>query len=482
MNLYINNHAFHYEMENLCRAFFPDEKITVIRECFDLIPPYILTSVEDEISVTVCIGEFNKTLTKPKANDETDELLMAQLMYDILCGYFGITLPWGVLTGVRPIKLLRRLIASSSPFEARRYFTDMLRVSEQKTELALITQEAEQRILSLSQRNSFSLYLSIPFCPSRCSYCSFVSQSIEKASHLIGDYTELLCREIEHTAQIANKLGLQLETVYMGGGTPTTLSAELLDKVLKKVISCFDMSTCREFTVEAGRPDTITRDKLMAIKQNQVDRISINPQTLNDSVLELIGRRHTAQQAIDSYLLARECGINNINMDLIAGLNGDSLDSFVDTLDKIVALDPESITVHTLALKRSARLSTDGIGIDTSLSKQTSDMLSYSQKKLLDNDYIPYYLYRQSRMAGNLENVGWSKKGYESLYNVYVMDETHTILACGAGAVTKLKDHSSNHIERIFNFKYPYEYITRFDEIIRRKEAIASFYEQYFNI
>ncbi|MBQ8861064.1 MAG: coproporphyrinogen dehydrogenase HemZ [Ruminococcus sp.] len=481
MNLYIENHIYHYEMENLLRAFFPFEKINVIKEWETFEPPYVLTSYGDDISVTIDIDGNCDTLNIEKVNnDEFDELRMAQLMYELLCKKLDCYLPWGVLTGVRPIKLFRKFVEAMGEENAEKYFLEEFRVSKKKLNLAKITEKAEQKILSLSQKDSFSLYISIPFCPSRCNYCSFVSQSIEKAKHLIGDYVELLCEEIRATADIAKKLNLRLESVYMGGGTPTTLSAMQMDKVLSTVNDNFDMSTCREFTVEAGRPDTITKDKLLAIKKNGVNRISINPQTLNDEVLSIIGRKHSAQDAIDAFNLARECGFDNINMDLIAGLTGDSYESFVNTLDKVRALSPESITIHTLSLKRSSNLNTENISVDIGIKNETTKMLEYSQEKLLLDGFIPYYLYRQSRMAGNLENVGWSKSGCESLYNVFIMDETHTILACGAGAVTKLKDFSSSKLERIFNFKFPYEYNTRFNEMIERKSGVIEFYKEYF--
>ncbi len=482
MNLYIDKHSFHYEMEKLIRAFFPYEKINVIKEYEVKEKPYVLTSFDESISVTVSLEKFEKTLTCEKIdNEEYDELRMAQLLYEILCGYFDTTLPWGVLTGVRPIKLLRKFIDDIGEDKAVSHFKNEFKVSQQKLDLAVVTQKAEREILELSKEKSFSLYISIPFCPSRCNYCSFVSQSIEKAKHLIDDYVKLLCEEIRITADISRKLDLKLETVYMGGGTPTTLTAEQMDVVLSTVNESFDMSSCREFTVEAGRPDTITKEKLLAIKKNGVDRISINPQTLNDEVLEIIGRRHSAQDAIDAFYLARECGFDNINMDLIAGLNGDCYESFVVTLDKIRELSPESVTIHTLSLKRSSNLNTENIEVDIGIKNETTSMVEYSQEKLLLDSYIPYYLYRQSRMAGNLENVGWAKKGCESLYNVYIMDETHTILACGAGGVTKLKAYSQDKLERIFNFKFPYEYISGFPQLMERKKGITDFYKTFFD-
>ena len=481
MNLYIENHTFHYEMENLVRAFFPYEKIEVKKEYDVLETPYVLTQCGDDISVTVNINDFEKTATAILTGDDVaDELKMAQLLYGLFCEMFSTTLPWGLLTGVRPIKLLRRIMEEMGESEGLEYYSNELMVSDKKKELAIITEKAEREILELSGEKSFSLYISIPFCPSRCNYCSFVSQSIEKAKHLIGDYVNLLCEEIKLTADIAKKLGLRLESVYMGGGTPTTLSASQMSQVLSTVNENFDMSTCREFTVEAGRPDTITKEKLLAIKENGVTRISINPQTLNDEVLEIIGRRHSAQDTIDAFILARECGFDNINMDLIAGLKGDYYSSFVNTLDKVHALSPESITIHTLSLKRSSTLNTENIDVNIGIKNETTSMLEYSQEKLLTDGFIPYYLYRQSRMAGNLENVGWAKKGCETLDNVYIMDETHTILACGAGAVTKLKAYNDTKLERIFNFKFPYEYNTRFDELMKRKEGITEFYKKYF--
>lgn len=479
MNLYVKNHNFHFELENLTRLFFPNEKITVIRDFSEPQPPYIYTEVSDKITISVNIGSFNKSETAvKKLADNDNELVSAQLLYKLLCDFTGLTQPWGILTGVRPVKLLRRLAEESSEEQAVKKFEKDFFVSNEKIALSRETEHNERKILELSKPESFSLYVGIPFCPSRCSYCSFVMASIERAEKLIEPYTKLLCEEIKRTAEIANKLGLRLETVYFGGGTPTTLSAEQLDTVLGTVNNSFDMSTCREFTVEAGRPDTIDIAKLFALKENKVDRISINPQTVNNEVLKTIGRKHTAQQFFDAFELARKCGFDNINTDLIAGLPTDTTESFKNSLDSIVRLNAECITVHTLCMKRASRLTTEGVTLDLQQARDAREMLAYTQNVLGQNEYIPYYMYRQSRMVGNLENVGWSKRDFESLYNVYVMDETHTILACGSGGVTKLKRNNPDYLERIFNFKYPYEYIDRFDELIQRKSGIMQFYGQ----
>lgn len=479
MNLYAINHKFHYEMENLTRAFFPNDKISVV-SCEKLSgapeAPFIFTEMtDDSIFVRVSIENFSKELSSGLSMD--NELEMATLLYKLLSEYSGITLSWGLLTGVRPIKLLRKLREEMGEEDALSYFREKLLVSEEKTALAKVTCTNEEKVLGLSQDKSFSLYISIPFCPTRCSYCSFVSQSVEKAKHLIPKYVKLLISEIEETAVIAKNLGLKLETVYVGGGTPTSLEAEDLRSILTSVVQNFDMSSCREFTVEAGRPDTITEDKLRAILESGCDRLSVNPQTLSDSVLECIGRKHTVEDFMKSFELARKVGFKHINTDLIAGLPSDTPESFRKTIDGIMSLSPESVTVHTLSMKRSSSLTVENMKLLKEDADSASQMLTYAYSALSDNSYHPYYLYRQSRMVGNMENTGWSKDGFDGLYNVYIMDETHSILACGAGAVTKLRDPRNGNIERIFNFKYPYEYNERFEELSLRKKGIYTFYE-----
>ena len=488
MILYINN-QYHYETENLIRSFFPNDKIEVVRELPAVKQLPFITALTrengDDIRIEVTVeaeGFFAEDGdTVPADSDDlekTVERRLAVCLYGLLSRLTGRKQPWGILTGVRPIKLFRRLTEQYGREQAMRYFTDELLVSDEKARLSAVTEEHERKILALSKPLSFSLYISIPFCPSRCSYCSFVSQSIESAGKLIEPYLELLCREIEYTADLAKKCGLILETVYIGGGTPTTLTAPQMSRLLSAIDRSFDMSTCREFTVEAGRPDTIDEDKLGAILSGGADRISINPQTLNDDILTLIGRRHTAAQTLQAFELARKTGFKHINMDLIAGLPAEKAESFTATLDKLCELSPESITVHTLAMKRSSRLTQQGKELDTGGEPPAAAMLRYAEKKLVPEGYHPYYLYRQTRMEGNLENVGWAKQGYDGLYNVYVMDETHTVLGCGAGAVSKLKKPASESLERIFNYKYPYEYINGFDEMLRRKERVEVFYAE----
>ena len=468
-------------MENLCRVFFPNDKIEVIKQYSDnLQAPYVLTEIsEGLLTAQVKIGDFEKKLSLDNCKDSDIELELAHMVYKLLCEYTGIKPPWGILTGVRPIKLFRRISQDSTVHEAERYFKESLYVDDSRLELCKLTERNEKKIIDLSQKNSFSLYISIPFCPTRCAYCSFVSQSIAQAKRLVEPYVQLLLKEIRETAAVAKQCALKLESVYIGGGTPTTLSDTQLASIIEEINSSFDMSSCREFTVEAGRPDTITPEKLRAIKNGGADRISINPQTLNDEVLRSIGRRHTSEQILNAFEMARNAGFENINADLIAGLPGESFESFVFSLGGIIALSPEDITVHTLSMKKSSYLTADGLKLYKKDADTCRDMVDYSIKTLENSGYIPYYLYRQSRMVGNLENTGWSKPGKECLYNVFIMDETHTVLACGAGGVTKLRAYGQNYIERIFNFKYPYEYIGRFDEMIRRKERIGQFYEQY---
>ncbi len=484
MYLFIIDHPYHYEAENLCRVFFPFDKITELhseaeagekqsRSVYTALEsgekPYHVR-IEDEFGITELFGE---------ADNENEYGLMA-LLFRALCQHTGNQPRWGMLTGIHPIKLLRQLSEKYGEVEANRIFREKYFVSDEKAVIADRTLRTQSPVTMDVHENDYSLYISVPFCPTRCAYCSFVSQSVEKAKKQIPQYHALLMEEIKETAKIADSLGLVLRSVYVGGGTPTTFNAEQLSEMIATVRAAFDMSRCSEFTVEAGRPDTIDRSKLEALLSGGVTRISINPQTLQDNVLQNIGRRHTAQQTVDAFKLARDVGFTNINMDLIVGLPGDTFESFCDTIEKVLELDPENVTVHSLALKRSSFITQSGeinkAHADAALADR---MMAYAEQRLTEHGYDPYYLYRQSRMAGNLENTGWAKPGYVCAYNIFTMDETETVLACGAGGVSKLKDPYSEELSRIFNFKYSYEYISRYNEIIERKGGIREKYEQF---
>lgn len=491
MTLYINGHDYHYEMENICRLFFPYEKINVTYEQPE--GDIIIKTELHQKGEDICISaEYiqNENVISSEMNirrvphiygyvDET-ERQMAVLLYILLVKVCGFIPKWGILTGVRPVKLLRKLIdQAGSEQQALDYFCSNMLVSPEKANLALSTLKAENEILALNRANSFSLYISIPFCPTRCSYCSFVSQSIEQATHLIPGYMTVLIEELRATAQIVKDLGLRLETVYIGGGTPTTLSAGQLQALLSAVNAEFDTGTLREFTVEAGRPDTIDAEKLAVLKAGGVTRISINPQTMNDAILTAIGRKHTAKQIVAAVRMTREAGFDHINMDLIAGLPNDTAEGFQHTLYQTLAFCPESITIHTLSLKRAANMSAEKREELKRQCNEADKMLILASEMLYTKQYQPYYLYRQSRTLGNLENIGWSKKGYEGIYNVLIMDESQTVLAVGAGAVSKLKQFGGNALERIFNYKFPYEYNNRLEETLKRKKKVYEFYERF---
>lgn len=481
MIILVKNHPYRYDMENISTIFFPYEKIRIFENsCDETDPVMVITEIQDYV-LSVDASVYDKRKKESVAADcETDmQNALSILLYHVLSEILEIEYPWGLLYGVRPARRMHALTDSLSEEEAKRVFRDKYLVNHEKTELAVSVMHSENKIIALSDCKSFSLYISIPFCPTRCSYCSFVSHAIENTVKLVDPYVDLLIREIEETAVYARLLNLRLETVYFGGGTPTTLSAKNLSRLFEAIEKNFDLSTVREYTVEAGRPDTVTRDKLLALKSAGVSRISINPQSFNDAVLKTIGRQHTSSQTVSAFELARNCGFDNINMDFIAGLPGDTMESFEKSLCKGISLDAESITVHTLSLKSGAYMATKESAFDSSPKKIVASMVDFSSKQLTKHNYHPYYMYRQGKSLGNLENVGWCKNGYDCLYNVFMMDETHTVLAVGAGAVIKLKDPKSGKIERVYNYKYPYEYIDRFDEILKRKQSITRFYTEY---
>lgn len=477
MILIIDSHPFRYEMEALCRMFLHGRELKITEEAE--IPPkedYIYTALEgDEITVKAKIDGKYAEAKRTAENDHARNMELA--VFGVLTEILSIRPKWGVLTGIRPVKLAMQLHDMGlSEEEIRKKLKEERLVSDEKLDLLLTTMEHELEIRASSRPNSVSLYISIPFCPSRCSYCTFTSHSVEKAAKLIPQYVELLCGELKDIAVLIDEIGLHLETVYMGGGTPTVLTAKQLDRVLSTVNESFDMTGVRELTVEAGRPDTITAEKLAVLKKNGVGRISINPQTMDDEVLAAIGRKHTAEDVKNAFTLAKTFGFDSINMDLISGLPGDNMEKFRKTIAEVIAMNPDNITLHTLTVKHGANLAP----MAQSVFAATADAMNeYAYGEFAKAGYFPYYLYRQKGTVDNLENVGFCKPGKEGIYNIFIMDETHTILSAGAGGVTKMKAPYDKKIERIFNFKYPYEYIERFELMNERKEQVRNFYEKY---
>lgn len=381
----------------------------------------------------------------------------------------NVNLPWGVMSGIRPAKNVRTLIDEG---KRRNEIYDELRkvyeVSDEKIDLAYTVAQNEKILLDNIGEKSVSIYIGIPFCPTRCKYCSFVSTDIRVSGKYMDEFCEKLLLEIDKAAEVIKKLGMYVENIYIGGGTPTTLSPQQISEICVRLRNNFDFSKIKEFTLEAGRPDTITEEKLIAAKDGGVTRISINPQTMNEKTLKNVGRSHTPEMVKNCVSLAREVGFKNINMDLIAGLEGESAENFYYSLDEVIKLDPENITVHSMAIKRAARFNHEGGELTTA--NEINKMLSYAQKRMSDTNRKPYYMYRQKNISGNLENVGYAKDGFMSTYNVNIMEEKQTIIALGGGGSSKIV--MGDRIERVFNFKDPIEYINRFDEILRKKDEI----------
>lgn len=491
LTIILNGHTFKYEVEATVKIFYPASRFNIlygVEDLYTITGDYVYTQLDTlkthtKLSVKVKMGadvQESSSTVDDHVDDYTHrcEFNLCKLVYDTLSKMTGKTSAWGLITGIRPVKKYVKLIEenlSKDEIVAKMY--DEYYVSEKKSKLAYDTATNQLPILKSLRPKSVGVYVSIPFCNTRCSYCSFVSHSIESARKLIPDYVYYLCKEIETVGELVERYGLTVDTVYFGGGTPTSLEDFQLRTVMEKVQSSLDLSQVREYCVEAGRPDTITQSKLEVIRRFGADRISVNPQTFNDDVLETIGRKHTSKQTIDAFNLARSMGFNNVNMDLIAGLPTDTLDSFKRTLDIVNTLSPDAVTVHTLTLKRSATLFEDQAGRDN-VNNPVSAMVDYSIDSLTKNGYIPYYMYRQKNTAENLENVGYSKKGKESLYNVYIMDEVQTILGVGAGASTKLVGGESD-IHRVHNYKFPYEYINRFEDLMSKRKAIESFFRTH---
>lgn len=393
-------------------------------------------------------------------------------IYEILSVYTGRTLPWGFLTGVRPTKLATELLEQgTTKEEIHSYFVDTCHTTCQKADICIEVAQEEQRLLDgIDFQKEYCLYVGIPFCPTRCLYCSFASYPIASYQSRVDAYLDALEQEITYAAGAYRDR--RLISVYIGGGTPTSISAAQLNRLLDMLMSAFDMSHVREFTVEAGRPDSITAEKLQVLKRHGISRISINPQTMHDETLKLIGRAHTVQQTLETFALARDMGFDNINTDMIVGLPGEALSHVEETLAALFRLQPESLTVHSLAIKRAANLNAQLEQYQHVIKGSTNEMLLLADACARRMDMRPYYLYRQKNIPGNLENIGYALRGRECLYNILIMEEKMDILALGAGASTKRVFHQENRIERVENVKCVDDYIGRIDEMLERKRAL----------
>lgn len=466
--LNVKKEKHRYVLEELVKEFLrPDE--------------YEVTVEEGGVSPDAAAGaagggaEGGQAPARKKISDEQRERdneerdAEKRRVFDELSALTGYRPEWGTLTGVRPAKLVNELMDSGlSEEEVAKIFRERYYVSDEKIDLLFETCRNQHFITSVPAGNTVGIYIGIPFCPTRCLYCSFASyQASEDA---MERYLEALLTEVKTVGERLRERNVRPESIYIGGGTPTSLSAFSMERLLSCVVDSFDMSEVREFCVEAGRPDTITPEKLSAMKKCGVDRVSINPQSMNDSTLEIIGRSHSVSQIYDAFEMVKASGIPHVNTDLIAGLPGEDYEMFLHTLNSVIALQPDNITVHTLAVKRASRLKEQNENYHYENSRGVERMVSDSRRILAENGYYPYYMYRQKHMTGNLENVSYSRPGRESVYNIRIMDEHQTIVALGAGGISKAYYPEENRLERVPNVSNFEIYIDRLDEMIARKD------------
>ncbi len=468
-----NGYECDYEMRLFYKLFFGEDEDVCVYLNFEyennVINVYTQIIYEGEIYFDDFYYSFNSDNKKKQFIKKIFTTSCTKSFCHTASKIKNVNLPWGVMSGIRPAKLVRELFDEGhSDNEVTDILKDIYEVADEKINLAKTVAKNEEKLLNEIGENSVSIYIGIPFCPTRCLYCSFVSTDIRVSGKYIDGFVEKLLLEIDKTAEIIEKMGAYVENIYIGGGTPTTLEPYHLKKIFERLYNNFDFDRVKEFTLEAGRPDTITREKLIEAKNGGVNRISINPQTMNEITLEKVGRFHTPDMVKECFKMAREIGFKNINMDLIAGLPDETVEMFKYSLDEVIKLNPENITVHSMCVKRAASLRLT----DTMLAqaKDMNEMLSYTQKRMEETERKPYYMYRQKNISGNLENVGYAKEGYMSTYNINIMEEKQTIIALGGGGSTKIV--MNDRIERIFNFKDPLEYIKRFDEILEKKDEI----------
>lgn len=479
MQIILRGAAAGYEAEHTVRLFFPGARRA---ELFPAEGDAVAALAGDctQLVLLRLAGRLCWQAAPAPSDPGEAEYALCSLLYGMLGRCTGIRPPWGMMTGVRPVRIIHDLRAAGAPeVEVAARFLDHFRCTPQKFDLARRIADLQRPVLEGAGPMDCSVYAGIPFCPTRCSYCSFVSRTVgDRATQaLVQPYVDKLCRELTAIREVADRCGLRIRTFYIGGGTPTSLSAAQLRQLMGHIAATFDLAALDEYTVEAGRPDCTDGEKLRILKQYGATRISINPQTFSDEVLRAIGRRHTARDILDCFAAARAAGHGNINMDLIAGLPGDTVDGFARSLRTAIELQPENITVHTLTLKRASDLV-----VERRAAAYDDVAAMLEQSALLEQaGYRPYYLYRQKGTLQNLENIGWAKPGRECLYNIYIMEEIHSILSAGAGGSTKLVIPGARRgkIQRIFNYKYPNEYIDRFDTVLARKKGVETFYETY---
>ncbi len=472
MKLILQGHEERYLTETLALLFFPAAGFSAERD--DGLQAVSRLEGRTAFTEITAHGKTAQAVDTAR-EDEPAEQSIARSFYKAGQALTGITPPWGTLTGIRPAKLVKRLLDSglTEREAADRLLRDCF-TSPDKTALCAGVLQSEQQALAQLNPSAVSLYLGIPFCPSRCSYCSFVSHSVEKEGRFIPAYVEALKEEVEQTMEALDKISVPVQSIYMGGGTPTTLSAEQLREVLGIFSRYLDPKTLSEFTVEAGRPDTITQDKLEAILACGADRISVNTQTTDDETLRRVGRTHSADDFFAAFELVRRYPFRVINVDLIAGLPQEPVEAFCKSLKDTIGLRPENLTVHSLSLKRAARLEYKDMDRSRQGSNDIVEMLSFTSAATKEAGYQPYYLYRQRNTLGNLENVGYALPDTQGLYNVYIMGEYQSIVAMGAGGVSKVVGLPGGKIERVFHNKYYHEYIRDKEKMRRNRETLIT--------
>ena len=484
MKLYLKGHAERYPVEQLQMQLFGDRPTQFVETPF---------SGEDGAVSSLHDGKFYRTATAKitldgktataarripltKADVRLTRRILQQSYYLAAVQLLPEAPPWGALSGVRPTKLATKvLLEGGREQDADRMLRDVYFVTPERRRLCLDASRHTLEAAQLLAPDDLSLYIGIPFCPTRCAYCSFVSESVERFGEFLPPFLDCLIREIEYTGALLKRSGWHIRSLYIGGGTPTTLSTPQMTRLLDAIGTHFDLSRSLEFTVEGGRPDTLDLAKLRAIRAGGATRISINPQTMSDSVLRAIGRRHTAAETVEAFQMAREAGFDDINMDLIAGLPGDTPASFSETVRQVLALEPSNVTVHTLALKKGADLFQRRVTLPTR--EDVAQMLDASGRQLRAAAFEPYYLYRQKYMSGSFENVGWCRAGYTGYYNIYMMEELHSILSLGGGGMNKI-NLPAGALERFHNPKYPQDYIQRIDTVLRQKDEIFALLEK----